>query len=138
VAEADEDLIGLLDVLVDDRLLDLDGRVRTELPSEEACVEAAEPGIEENRLVLERDLPAIGTEPLQVDASGTRAAALRRRVGALGDTREQQRLAPVDGGRSQAGREAGPEELSPGQRGVPGSPAESTKHIGASSMVRVC
>jgi hypothetical protein len=106
----DEDLVDLLDVRIDHRLLDLDWGTRIEFPGEEAGIETAEPWIEKNGLVSERDLPTVGAEPGHLDAGRPRATATRWHLGALGDSREQQRSAPVDSGRSHTSGEAAPEK----------------------------
>jgi hypothetical protein len=113
VAVADEDLVGLLDVLVDKGLFDLDGRVRVELAGEKPGVETTKPGVDEDGFVGERDLPPVGAEPLEVDSGRTRPAAPGCCLRALGDPGEQQGFRPVDGRGRDSGREPGAQELAP-------------------------
>src|SRR5262249_21418921 len=119
----DENLVGLTNALIDDGLLDFESGTRVEFPREEPGVETTEPWIEENGLVSERDLPAVGPEPRHLDASGPRATARRRRLRAFGDPWQQQPFAPVDGGPGHPGRETAAEESPTRDWGLPRRPA---------------
>jgi len=109
---ADEDLIGPLDVLIDQRRVRGQHGVVVQPVLQEAGLEAVEPRVDEDRPVAERDLPAVGAEPLEAHAGRAGAAAARWRLGALGHPRHAQRAAGVGGGQRDAG-ETGAEESAP-------------------------
>src|SRR5207249_11115628 len=125
---------GLLHVLADQRLVERQRRVRVELAGEEPRVEAAEPGVKENRLVAEGDFPAVGAEPLEADTRRAAAATRLGSLGALSDTRQHEGRSPVHRRRGETCDEPGAEE--PTARDTFGqldSDAESMKHMAVSS-----
>src|SRR5262249_47177189 len=84
-----------------------------QLVLEEARLEAIEPGIDEDGLVAEGDLPAIGAEPREVDTGRTRPAPTWRRLRAFRCAGREQRPPQVRGSRD-ARRHASRQEASPG------------------------
>ena len=98
VAMADEDVVCLADVLIDQALVGRDRRVRVELAAEESAVETAEPGIDEDGLPAEGDLPAVRAEPLEPHPASARSTALGRGLGSLREPGEHQTCS--GGGRS--------------------------------------
>jgi hypothetical protein len=111
VAVADQDMVGARDVLVDHGGLERQPGVRVRLAAEETGVGAAEPGVEEDRAVLEADLPGVRPHPSEVHAGRARASAPRRRLGALGQPGQHEGPSPVERDRRQAADDACAEEL---------------------------
>src|SRR5262249_14257005 len=94
---------------IDERGVGGEDGVHFQLVLEEARLEAVEPRIDEDGLVAEGDLPAIGAEPREVDTGRTRPAPTRRRLHAFRCAGREQRPSHV-----RSGREGPPPRLPPG------------------------